>query len=182
MEYFDFRARTAKDEAILGLGFSFIFMLPMLPVVLAAEYISPGIIRRITTNSFLELALPVIPLLSLYCFMGKLREKTTHEYSAVLDERDIKICEDEKEVFSGKVTDIAVEEKSLLFRLDIYTEGDKISIRARAKGADRLLGESTAEDIQNLRSLSERLRMVTANGEREKTIKENPEMKTGSGT
>ncbi len=160
MKNYQFTSGTSRGDMIMGLVFPVGIIIPTSALYLILFYLR--IWDFLKGNPFL---LPVIFLpgiLLTYLILKKVRNKSYKKFVVCLDKLSIVVRENGNEVMRGKILfcDLKVRENKFV-KLDIVTEKEKVSFRARPMEYKTVTGNtsfnpfgtSDAEDMGQLRAL-----------------------------
>ena len=169
MDRYEFTATTAKSDILIGLFFSMLLMFPILGIQLGIFYLK--------LNDFLQSQPIFLYLIVMLVFgtslllMKKLQKSLVKNYIVELSGRNMKIWCNGKEVVSGEVVFCKIKNNehkigARALSVDIYTKGDQIKFRVRAKENEKVLSSSTwnplgtsqLSDIEILLSLGRRIK------------------------
>lgn len=169
MERYEFTATTAKSDIIIGVLFPMFLMLPVLGIQLAVFYLK--------LNDFFK-SQPLFLYTIVLVFFGisfllikKIQGSLVKNFVVELSGRNMKIWCNGKEVVSGEVVFCKIKNNehkigARALSVDIYTKGNQIKFRVRAKEKEKILSSSTwnplgtsqLSDIEILLSLGRRIK------------------------
>ena len=165
MNKFEFVAVTSKDDMLIGLCLPAIVMLPILTAYLLIFYLNLN--TSFKDFPLLLRSLVFITLLYLmYFLINKLREYIANKFVVTLDNLYISILKNENEIMSGKLMSCKIKvSNDKLVHIDIKTEQDSISLRARPKEYKSITGNSsfnpfgtgTKSDMEDLLALGRKI-------------------------
>ena len=143
MKKFEFVAGTSKDDIVMGLCLPVSIMLPALTTYLIIFYSERYASFR--SAPLLFRAFVFVPALYLtYFLIKKARKNAANKFVVNLDELSIRIWKNEKEVVSGKILSCKIKASNdKLVHVDIGTEEDNISFRARPKEYRTITGNTS---------------------------------------
>lgn len=145
MEKYELTAVTLKGDIAMGFIYPAIFMFPILAVRLALFY--SGIDSHSKAYSIILISLTFTVLYMSYLLMKEIRERLINKYVVELDKKNIRIWESGKEIMSGPVSSCKIKTKgnarTSAVIVDIHTNTDKISLRARPKEYTTITGRTS---------------------------------------
>ena len=166
MKTYKFTAGTSKSDMIMGLGLPAAIVIPMLITYLILFYSGVGVFSGYKLLAFLA----VLPgLFVTYLLIKKMLKSIIKNYVVKLDGVNIEVFENGKEVVSGQVLYCEIKEAhDKLVRVDMYSDADKISFRARPKEYKAItgftsfnpFGTSSLTDMDNLLALGMEIESV----------------------
>ena len=166
MKTYRFTSGTSKSDMTMGLGIPAAIVIPMLITYLILFYSGVGVFAEYKSLAFLVL-LP--GLFITYLLIKKMLKSIKKDYVVKLDGVNIEVFENGREVVSGQVSYCEIKEAhDKLVRVDMYSDADKISFRARPKEYKAItgftsfnpFGTSSLTDMDNLLALGMEIESV----------------------
>ena len=169
MDRYEFTATTAKSDILIGLFFSMLLMFPILGIQLGIFYLKLNVFLQ-SQPIFLYLIVMLVFGTSLL-LIKKLQKSLVKNYIVELSGKNMKIWCNGKEVVSGEVVFCKIKNNehkigARALSVDIYTKGDQIKFRVRAKENEKVLSSSTwnplgtskPSDVETLLSLGKKIK------------------------
>ncbi len=165
-ENFEFVAGTPKDDMIMGLCFPISIMFPALATYLIIFY--SGMYASFKNSPLLFRVFVFVPALCLtYFLIKKIRKNAANKFIVNLDNLNIRIRKNEKEVISGKILSCKIKASNdRLVHIDIKTGEGNISFRARPKEYKTVTGNTsfnpfgtvTISDMETVSALGRKIK------------------------
>ncbi|MBB6335540.1 hypothetical protein [Schaalia hyovaginalis] len=163
MKQYEFKAVTAKSDAIMGLSYPAVFGSLVLAAHTGAFYSRPALASR--THALVSLALIFSAVAISWLIVKRIRKKLTKNYIVRIDGTRIEIREDGDALMNTEVTHCRLRDGSDRaagsVRLDLRTADGRISFIARPReyrsaislSSPNPFGTSTPFEVKNLLSL-----------------------------
>lgn len=164
MKTYRFKAVTAHGDRIIGLCFPAALVLPILATVLVLHYSGLLGLLKMYRMYWVCWLLFLPGLYMSYLLAGKIRKSVTKDFFIQLDKLDISIRANGNEVMHDEVLSCEIKAAhDKLARVDIYTETDEISFRARPYQyktitghlSFNIFGTSSLSDMEKLLEMGE---------------------------
>ena len=167
MERYTFSAVTAKSDVYVGLLFPALIMLPILVIQLLLFYLNLSDVVK--THQVLFILIIFACVNYSFYLAKKMQSRFVKDYIVILDESEVTILCDNKEILSGTVVSCKLKDVESKFfakaaSLDIFTDYEDIKLRARAREGGSLLSPNwnpfatgSISDVDVLLSLGRRI-------------------------
>ncbi len=149
MKRYEFRAvRSGMQEAIIGLAFAAIIMLPILAIKLGLFYSGLDKILKLNPPALLGFVFAVLAIVYAgFYFVGKMQKYLVKNYVVELNAKNIRILENGKEIMTDSVSGCKISNKiegkpTDSVSIIIYTDMDKITFRLRGREWRMLAGNA----------------------------------------
>ena len=170
MRKYEFKAITSGSDAIIALSYPVVFGFPIIALQFITYYF--GLKDFFMSNRLIILAIIFSMLYCSYMLVKKIQQNLIKSYIVELDNDYINILENGEEILSGKTSYCEINDKSNRMvgyvSIGIYTEHDKITLRARVKEyraitgvvSPNIFGTGDSSDLHTLISLGEEINRI----------------------